>query len=131
MEVTFAMNLRPHHILCIQKFTGYGYNAEFTAHMLSIVSKLKEEPESQIIITQGCDDLCEMCPHNINNVCTSLEKVSIMDSAVLDICYLAYGKSVSWAELAGRGRERVFGTDEFNHICACCQWFELCQNTKI
>lgn len=125
------MNLRPHHILCAQKFTGHGYNAEFTAHMSSIVSKLNKKSESQIIITQGCDDLCKMCPHSINDICTSLEKVSTMDSAVLNICSLVYGENVPWTELAGRARSRIFETDEFNRVCACCQWFELCQNTEI
>ena len=52
----WEMNLRPHHLLCIQKFTGHGYNADFTAHMKTIVSELAENP--QITVAQGCDDLC-------------------------------------------------------------------------
>lgn len=125
------MNLRPHHILCTQKFTGHGYNAEFTTHMSSMVSKLTKDRESQIRITPGCDDLCKICPNNIKNMCTSLEKVSIMDSAVLAICGLAYGESIPWAKLAGRARQRIFETDAFNHVCACCQWFELCKRTEV
>lgn len=35
----WEMNFRPHHLLCIQKFTGHGYNADFTAHMKMIVSE--------------------------------------------------------------------------------------------
>ncbi len=125
------MNLRPHHLLCIQKFTGHGYNESFTAHMTSIVSELTDEPMTQIALTRGCDDLCKMCPNNINNVCTSLEKVASMDSAVLSICGLAYGEKNSWAYLSDKARERIFETDEFNKICTCCQWFELCKNTEV
>ena len=82
------MELRPHHLLCIQKFTGHGYDADFTQHMNYIVSELRRDPETQITIVQGCDDLCKACPNNINGVCSSLEKVAGMDSSVLDICGL-------------------------------------------
>ena len=125
------MNLRPHHILCIQKFTGHGYNADFTAHMKSIVSELTENPKTQFTVAQGCDDLCKMCPNNISSVCTSLEKVALMDSAVLSICNLAYRENVPWAEVASKARERIFETDKFNTICTCCQWFELCRSTEV
>lgn len=125
------MNLRPHHILCIQKFSGHGYNAAFTAHMTSIVSKLTDRPMTQITITRGCDDICEMCPNNISGVCTSLEKAALMDSTVLSICHFAYRENVPWTELADKTRERIFETDEFNKICSCCQWFELCRSTEV
>ena len=120
------MNLRPHHILCIQKFTGHGYNADFTEHMTSVVSELANNPNAQITITKGCDTLCEACPNNMRGVCASLEKVSLMDSGVLSICDLAYGESVPWTELALKAQKRIFETNEFNNICTGCQWFELC-----
>ena len=125
------MNLRPHHILCIQKFTGHGYNAKFTAHMASIVSDLTDKRKTPIIVTRGCDDLCEMCPNNINGVCTSLEQVTLFDSTVLNICNLTYGEIVQWTELARKAREWIFETDKFNNICTCCQWFELCRSTEV
>lgn len=125
------MNLRPHHLLCIQKFTGHGYNIPFTVHMTSIVSELADEPMTQITVTRGCDDLCKMCPNNMSDVCTSLEKVALMDSAVLNICNLAYGENIPWTYIASKARERIFETDEFNKICTCCQWFELCRNTEV
>ena len=125
------MNLRPHHLLCIQKFTGHGYNADFTAHMKSIVSELTVNPETQITVVHGCDDLCKLCPNNIGGVCNSLEKVTFMDSAVLSICDFAYGENVLWTEAAGKAREEIFETEEFHNICACCQWFALCRSTEV
>lgn len=125
------MNLRPHHLLCIQKFTGHGYNESFTVHMKSIVSELKDKPMTQITLTQGCDYLCKMCPNNMNGVCNSLEKVALMDSSVLNICKLAYGENVPWVYLSAEARQEIFETDEFNKICSCCQWFELCRNTEV
>lgn len=125
----WEMNLRPHHLLCIQKFTGHGYNADFTAHMKTIVSELAENP--RITVAQGCDDLCKMCPNNMSGVCTSLEKVTFMDRAVLRICNFTYGENVLWTEAAGKARERIFESEEFHNICACCQWFDLCRSTEV
>lgn len=124
------MNLRPHHILCIQKFTGHGYDAMFTEHMKSVVSKLRNTQETEIVITQGCDELCSMCPHSIGDSCTSLEKVDRMDSSVLNNCDLTYGENVQWATLAHRARKRILETDVFYHVCSDCQWFELCKSTE-
>ena len=125
------MNLRPHHLLCIQKFTGHGYNADFTAHMKSIVSELTDDSNARITVVQGCDDLCEMCPNNICGSCTSLEKVTLMDNAVLGACNLTYGDNISWIELARKAQKQIFETVEFNNICTCCQWFELCRSTEV
>jgi len=38
------MNLRPHHLLCIQKFTGHGYSPSFTAHMHALTASLRQSP---------------------------------------------------------------------------------------
>ena len=123
------MNLRPHHLLCIQKFTGHGYNADFTARMKSVVSELSKNPNIQITVTKGCDELCKMCPNNISGICASPQKAALIDSAVLNICGLSYGENILWRKAAGKARERIFKTEEFNNICACCQWFELCRST--
>lgn len=125
------MNLRPHHLLCIQKFTGHGYDAEFTEHMKDIVSKLTDCPETPVTIVHGCDDLCEMCPKKRNGLCISLEKVFLMDRMVLSTCGFSDGDRVSWTKLSGIAREQIFRTDLFTDICACCQWFELCRNMEV
>lgn len=125
------MNLRPHHILCIQKFTGHGYNADFTTHMKSIVSELADDPKTKINVVHGCDALCEMCPNNICGVCTSLEKVDLIDNSVLNVCNIAYGETAPWTYFANKMRKQIFETVEFNNICTCCQWFELCRSTEV
>ena len=125
------MNLRPHHVLCIQKFTGHGYSQDFTAHMSAVVSGLTDAPGTCITITQGCDDLCGKCPYNKNGNCVSSEKTAALDAAVLDFCDLTYKEEVPWAELAGTAREQILETDKFHEVCAPCQWYELCQNTEV
>ena len=119
------MNIRPHHILCIQRFTGHGYNEEFTNHMKAVVSKLKSKPETYITVREGCDDLCKMCPNREDEVCSSFEKVKTMDNAVLRVCGITYKDTVSWEKLAYRARTLIFETDAFQRICADCQWSQV------
>ena len=140
------INIRPHHLLCIQNYIGYGYSEEFTAHMDEICEELKGDPK--IVIHKGCDDVCTACPNNSINqhnsngaedpksadgtegACTSLDKVDRMDGMVLDISGLGYGDVISWNEATALVRERIFGAGRFNEICRDCQWFETCSREE-
>lgn len=126
-----SMNLRPHHSLCIQKFTGSGYDEAFTKHMTEIVSSLAENPEMRIKLTHGCDFVCKKCPNNKDEVCLTAEKVSGIDNSVLEICGLSYGEVISWAELSRKAREGVFESEKFEQTCGSCEWFELCKHTEV
>ena len=124
------MKLRPHHLLCLQKYTGKGYDEAFTAHMNGLLGRLTAHPEGAIQLTEGADDLCAACPHNAGGRCDSQEKVTRMDRGVLAALDLSYGQRDSWDALARRAAERVLSTEEFQRICADCQWIELCRNTR-
>ena len=45
-EAPVMMKLRPHHLLCLQKYTGRGYDGPFTAHMNELVRRLTADPRS-------------------------------------------------------------------------------------
>lgn len=122
------MRLRPHHALCIQKFTGHGYDERFTEHMTEICEKLRNERETIVYITEGCDELCAWCPHGRDGVCSTLEKVADMDAAVRLALGLVPGGTVSWSELSRQAREKIFGTENFERICADCEWYPLCRS---
>lgn len=123
--------LRPHHGLCIQKFTGQGYDQAFTQHMAATVRHLQGEPCQEIRLVSCCDQLCSHCPNNCQGICRSSEKVASLDQAVLEVCGYSPEKILSWQDFARDAREKILLTDGFLHICAKCQWFSLCQNTRI
>lgn len=125
------MKLRPHHALCIQKFSGHGYDEAFTRHMTETVRRLRERPGTQVTIISGCDDLCAHCPNNKNGSCTTLEKVAKMDRAVLSSTGLRVGEAVEWGRLSALAKETVFETAGFETVCKNCEWYALCKNTTI
>lgn len=121
------IQLRPHHLLCIRKYTGHGYDACFTRHMDEMVSTLGKNPETEIRLVRGCDDLCGACPHNCGGSCATLGKVADMDAAVLE----AVGNPTGgiWRDLTKRA-EQILHSDTFPAICGNCSWFELCLKTE-
>lgn len=125
------MNLRPHHALCIQKFTGHGYDQTFTDHMTKLCETLKNQPETPVHIISGCDELCAFCPNRSNGSCSTLEKVDAMDAAVKSATGLSPGDTLPWRELAGLARKNIFETKKFEKICSDCQWFALCRSTPL
>ena len=124
------LTLRPHHALCLQKFTGHGYDEAFTGHMTALVRILARTPEMPVLLTEGCDVLCACCPHNRNG-CVSLQKVSGMDNSVLALCSLSYGEILSWDQLSALARAHILSTGSFSSVCTGCQWFTLCSATKV
>ena len=122
------IELRPHHLLCIQKFTCYGYDKAFTANMHEVVSLLKSKPETTVTLVEGGDRLCSACPNCIESYCRTADKVKLMDEKVLRFCDLAYGEIHSWKELAEKAAD-IFKSEAFEDICGDCEWFDLCSTT--
>lgn len=125
------MFLRPHHLLCMQKFSGHGYSPAFTAHMSALLQKLHLHPETPVTLICRCDDLCTACPHNQDGVCESAEKVAHLDAGVLKAATLSGDTSRTWADLSSLARSRILLTDAFHTICSCCEWYPLCRETEV
>ena len=123
------IKLRPHHLLCIQKFVGRGYDGGFTQNLAKIAEYLSAHPEATVTLVEGCDEVCLPCPNRVEDKCTDGEKTDALDGAVLDCCTLKYGDTDIWSHLSKRAREEVFETDEFGKICSACQWYDICKNT--
>lgn len=121
------MNIRPHHLLCIQNFTGHGYSEEFTAHMTRLKETLADDTD--IILTEGCDDVCVACPYNHDGACASLEKVKSLDENVLARLNLNYRDRLTWKAFSEKALNLLLNSDEFSAVCSECEWYELC--TKI
>ena len=125
------MELRAHHLLCIQKFTGRGYHAAFTAHMTAVCAYLHNDPQTDVILRTECDDICAACPNMHGGHCSSADKVAAFDRAVLSVCRLREGDMQSWSVLRQISRTHILQTEQFDAICADCQWYALCKKTEV
>ncbi len=124
------MKLRPHHLLCVQKYTGSGYDDAFAAGMEALIRRLAACPGTAVTLVEGRDDLCAACPHMAGSRCASEEKVNRLDREVLEACGFSAGETRTWSALARTAREQVLEKDTFEKVCGCCEWFELCRATR-
>ncbi len=124
------MNLRPHHLLCLLGFQGYGYSQPFVDNLLSIFNAILNNPDIQITIKVGCDDICAFCPHLQNNIClrdnSSEKNVLQMDHQVLSLINIAAGNKFPASQIFLILKQKLSQRDVTKNICGLCQWKNVC-----
>lgn len=112
--------LRPHHILCLKQFKGYGYNNEFVKNMFNILDKLEKE---QIIVKINFDDICKKCPNLINDKCISDSDIHLLDDKVLKLLNIQLNKPMYFNDIYLH-ISKYLTENTFYEICSSCSWFK-------
>ncbi len=118
------LKLRPHHGMCLAYFIGEGYSNAFTAHMRQILESTV--PDTPVVLTVGTDTICGACPNHDGGVCTADGKVSRYDQAVLDLCGLCAGTSLSFSAFTELVQDRILMPGLRSAVCGDCQWDSIC-----
>ncbi|MCI5795787.1 MAG: DUF1284 domain-containing protein [Ruminococcus sp.] len=121
--------IRPHHLLCMRYFKGYGYSAEFSENMRYVISNLKND--SEVVLTGGCDDICRKCPNNSKNMCCDGEKVKSYDSSVISLCNLDFDKVYEYGCLYSLVENNIIKKDMLRFVCGDCQWYHICGKAQV
>ncbi|WP_026883931.1 DUF1284 domain-containing protein [Clostridium akagii] len=120
------LNIRAHHLLCIQGFQGYGYSGEFVENMGKIVKYIKENPKEKIRIVEYCDNICLSCKNNISDMCKNCESVDNMDKRLLDKLKLTSEQVVNIEEAFNLVNDKLKSLQDAYEICGECSWSEKC-----
>lgn len=129
-----VLHLRPHHLLCLQTFTGRGYSEEFVRHMTLVKRQLTRDPRTLIELVSGVDDLCAHCPNNVDGQCTS-DNPALFDSKVSRKLYSTGIISPDAASKDHPGKRPVLtripdaleiSSSVLEECCPGCEWKELC-----
>lgn len=137
------MNLRPHHLLCSQGYSGKGYDSKFIDNMTCYVRQMRTDPDFLVRITLGTDALCSACPNRRDADdasqpaawcaddashpaawCVDDEKVLSYDKKVFELLDLADGKVYSYQDLIRR-LDRLMNEEKFESICGNCSWYPI------
>ena len=94
--------------MCIPRYKGEGYSAEFCKNLQRVKESLKD---NTYVLVDCCDDVCLFCPNNNNGVCNAEEKVSRYDTLVKEKLE----------------KKEVLLPEE---ICSDCCWFGICQKIR-
>lgn len=117
------IQLRPHHLLCTQGYSGNGYSQDFVHNMNFIVSKLKDKSTNIELVFHN-DSICESCPNLQDMKCNPTEdKVREMDSKVIKHFHLKE-KIYNYQDLIKIINSRM--TPEImEEICGTCSWYPI------
>jgi hypothetical protein len=128
------MQIRAHHIFCIQSFIRKGYSEQFIENMENIIEKLKS-CDPLIEVTNAPDCICTACPRlKIIDSQSTNAKISLigceveteakmLDRKVASSLGIDFGKHYRYSELL----EKLKYIDEetFDDVCSECQWYNL------
>lgn len=128
MSITNAIEIRPHHTMCLAFFEGKGYSDKFSAHMKEMLDQFLKNPV--VVPVLRTDGICSCCPNNINGECTSPDKVLRYDRELLEITGIEAESSIRFRTFTGIVQQKVISTGLREKICGDCQWNSICSAKK-
>lgn len=118
------INLRPHHLLCTQGYSGKGYNEAFVLNMTMITKRMRTEQDLKVRIVFSTDDLCTYCPRKRGEgVCADDHKVLSFDKSVIEFLGLEE-KEYGYQELIHEIHKKMT-SEKMKQICGSCEWHPI------
>jgi hypothetical protein len=121
------VKIRGHHFLCILGFRGLGYDEKFVENMDKIIIKLNNEQDMLIKVVDNVDNICSMCPNNVNGECKTERfpgSVRERDRAVLKILGIEVKEVIRYIDILNKIKENMT-EEKMVKICKDCEWFSL------
>jgi len=118
-----AINFRPHHFLCALCFQGAGYSVGFVRNFKKIMHTLNQDETTEINIVQHTDSICAPCPHRINLLCDTQEKIEQLDQAHAETLNIKTNTTISWENAKAQIKKNLT-LEKFHKICEPCGWKE-------
>lgn len=121
-----VISLRGHHLICLNFFTGEGYNIEFVENLNTIFKRAKNE---NILVIEGADEVCKKCPFLINNICKDENEITEMDKNAMDLLKIKIMNTISMHEIRKKLPE-VFNL-WYRLYCINCIYLKVCSKTSL
>ncbi len=122
-----SLKLRAHHICCVPFLTLDASDRGTTYLQVGnrIKQTLSSEPDSIVMVIEGIDELCKVCPLCQGDRCQSPlgdeEAVRKWDAVLLKELGLSFGEALKVRQWQSRiKKKRPF------RLCHRCQWREVC-----
>ncbi len=121
------LQIRAHHLLCIQGFQGYGYDEPFTYNLKKIHSIFFNQKKIRLIISN--DVICQKCPFSSRNNEYCLKKgfnARNFDLKILKILGIKPEKTVKLNQLLFYSNQDRKKTLKLKKLCRDCEWNSKC-----
>ncbi|WP_274651156.1 DUF1284 domain-containing protein [Paenibacillus humicola] len=118
-----TIRLRGHHLLCLLGYRGKGYSDGFCANMTTIYETLRTQPETELELIEGPDDICAAFPDDQVPHCEN-DSVYRKDEDILALAGLRIGARIRWSDVCTQVAMRV-KPDDIGRLCRSCRWEPL------
>lgn len=122
------IRIRPHHLLCLLGFVGFGYNKKFIKNIAKISRNIKENPELEITLVMSWDDICSECPYFFDSKCLKTDNsediLKEKERQVTSILNVDFKKPVKIKDLYLKIKNK-FSLKEFDKLCKNCEWYSM------
>jgi len=119
-----GINLRGHHLICLNFFKGKGYDKEFRDYLYMLKKHIKN---SEIEIVNGADDVCRKCLYLKNKECkynpNSEKEIKEMDRTAIRLLSIKQ-KVVKWKKIEEK-LPKIF--KDWSAYCKTCDWANDCK----
>lgn len=115
-----VVRLRGHHLLCLLGYRGMGYSKDYVENMTRVHKQFRREPETEIVLVNGPDDLCAKFPSSEPCHCED-DNIFTRDAAILQQLEVKVGQRLQWSVLEQKIARHVVSGD-INRLCHSCSW---------
>lgn len=126
------ITLRPHHFLCLQGYKGLNYSKTQANSWSKISQKLEQNPDTDILISGGSDDLCKKCPAILKKEKSRCieQSVNKLDFKVAKILNIKKGEVYKYSKILNKLKNN-FTKDMHEQLCSDCAWWikGLCRDS--
>jgi uncharacterized protein len=124
-----CINIRAHHLCCIQGFQGYGYSPAFVTNMRTVISDIKASPSRPIKLVSECDTICASCPSK--RECSTQKsvhshRIKNMDLVVMEKLNIEEGTVMEANEAFRLINLKLNTSSEIEDVCEICKWKLKC-----
>ncbi len=121
-----ALEIRAHHLLCMQGFQGYGYSRDFGRNLEEIINYLDSNPYFSLKLVADADIICQKCPHLEDGCCDRYSSPVIrdMDLKVIEKLDLEVGAIEPVQKLLSQ--VKAWNIHDLRDVCGECSWKDKC-----
>jgi uncharacterized protein len=132
--MTKLIKIRGHHLLCIPRFYGGGYDKPFGDNMKKICFDIRKNPDVKIKVLKSCDDLCEKCPYKKDEICKKTPKLNEwvlrQDEKVMRKLKISEGSTHTAKDIFSCSIEKITA-ENLGEICKGCVFLKNCLKVGI
>lgn len=122
--------LRGHHLICLNFFSGEGYDDAFIENLRNIIATTEEKV---VEVHDGADAVCEKCPSMQMNRCLHSgqadDDIAALDSLALRLLNMSHGQHVRWRDI--RDLLPSIFHEWYVSSCSGCDWKWACEQKAL